>query len=72
MKTFLANKIGIDAATISKNDIIEWLDAGKISLSTSMQVQNFINNVESYLYNPFAEKQPMYMVYQEAEDIVQN
>jgi BatD DUF11 like domain len=67
---FMLYKTGLDKSTSTKKNIVDWLDENKVSVVTANQYQQLINELETYLYNPFAQKKAMQEMYNTARDLV--
>ncbi len=71
LKSYLSKKLNLPIETINKKNITEQLDKKNISINTSIQLQQVMNNIELQLYAPFAEKEKMQELYNNAADIMQ-
>lgn len=71
LKSYLSKKLQLPMETINKKIIIEKLDKKNISVDTSIQLQELMNNIELQLYTPFAEKEKMQGLYNSTADIIQ-
>jgi BatD DUF11 like domain len=71
LKKYLSKKLQLPIETITKKSIAEQLDKKNISVSTAVQLQQIMNEVEMQLYAPFAEKEKMQELYDGTADIIQ-
>jgi hypothetical protein len=71
LKTYLSKKLKLPIQTINKKNIIEELDKKNITVNTSIQLQQVLNDIELQLYTPFPEKEKMQELYNAADDIIQ-
>ena len=70
LRQFLAMQLSVSVETINKKRISEELDKKGISVNTSLQVQQLLNDIEWQLYTPFAGEDKMDTMYQTAITIV--
>ena len=70
-KHYLSKKLNLSIETINKKSIIEELDKKNITVNTSLQLQQVLNDIELQLYAPFAEKEKMQELYDRAAEIIQ-
>jgi hypothetical protein len=59
LKKYLSKKLNLPVETINKKSITEQLDKKSVSVNTSIQLQQVMNDIELQLYAPFAEKEKM-------------
>ena len=71
LKNYLSKKLRLPIETINKKNIIEELDKKNITVNTSIQLQQVLNDIELQLYTPFPEKEKMQGLYNAADDIIQ-
>jgi BatD DUF11 like domain len=64
LKEFMIFKTGIDKANFNTTTVTAWLAENKINTITCNQYKELATALEMYLYNPFAEKMPMEMMYE--------
>ena len=70
LRRFLATQLSVPIETINKKRIAEELDKKGVAVSTSLQVQQLLNEVEWQLYTPFTDENKMQEMYQAANTIV--
>ncbi|MEY2918035.1 MAG: hypothetical protein RIS73_1749, partial [Bacteroidota bacterium] len=70
-KDYLSKKLNLPIETINKKSIIEELDKKNITVNTSLQLQQVLNDIELQLYAPFAEKEKMQELYDRVADFIQ-
>ena len=70
IRQFLATQLTVSIETINKKRISEELDKKGISVTTSLQVQQLLNDIEWQLYTPFTDEDKMDTMYQAAITIV--
>ena len=70
LRQFLATQLGVPVETINKKRIAEALDSKGVTISTSLQVQQLLNDIEWQLYTPFVDENKMEEMYQAANTIV--
>jgi hypothetical protein len=71
LKSYLSRKLNLPIETINKKSITEQLDKKNISINTSIQLQQVMNEVELQLYAPFAEKEKMQELFNGTAAIIQ-
>ncbi len=71
LKKYLSKKLQLPIETITKKSIAEQLDNKNITVHTSVQLQQIINDIEMQLYTPFAEKEKMQELYDNTAAIIQ-
>lgn len=71
LKEFIAFKTGLTAATLNKKAIADWFDENKINYSLQNKWQVYLNEVDDYLYNPFANKKPMQTMYENGAELIE-
>ena len=69
LRVLLANKFQLPLATINKKRIAEEADKKGVSVYTSLQIQQLLDDVEWQLYTPFAEEDKMQAMYDTANAI---
>lgn len=70
LRQFLAAQLSVPVETINKKRIAEELDKKGVAVTTSLQIQQLLNDVEWQLYTPFADENKMQDMYQAANTIV--
>jgi hypothetical protein len=70
LRQFLAGQLAVPVETINKKGIAEELDKKGVAVSTSLQIQQLLNDVEWQLYTPFSNEDKMQEMYQAANTIV--
>lgn len=70
LRQFLARRLSVPMETINKKSIADELDKKGIAVSTSLQVQQLLNDIEWQLYTPFTDENKMQEMYQAATNIV--
>ena len=70
LRQFLATQLAVPLETINKKRIAEALDSKGVTISTSLQVQQLLNDIEWQLYTPFVDENKMEEMYQAANTIV--
>ncbi len=70
LKTYLSKKLQLPAQTINKKSIAEQLDKKNITVATTIQLQQLMNDIELQLYTPFAEKEKMQQLYEATDEII--
>lgn len=70
IRIFLAERLKVPVETINKKRIAEELDKKGIAVSTSLQVQQLLNDIEWQLYTPYANGNKMQEMYQTANTII--
>ncbi len=70
LRRFLADQLAVPVETINKKGIAEELDKKGVAVSTSLQIQQLLNDVEWQLYTPFDNENKMQEMYQVANTIV--
>jgi len=71
LKSYLSKKLNLPVQTINKKSITEELDKKNITVNTSLQLQQILNDIERQLYTPFAEKEKMQQLYDNTAGIIQ-
>lgn len=71
LKNYLAKKLHLPLETINKKNIVEALDQKNIAVSTSIQLQQIMNEIELQLYTPFAQNEKMQQLYNDTATIIQ-
>jgi len=72
MHNFLAAQLQVPTSLINKKNIGEELDKNNIPFTTSLQIQQLLNEIELQLYTPFAEENKMEEMYALAKNIVRD
>ena len=70
LRQFLATQLGVPIETINKKRIAEALDSKGVTISTSLHIQQLLNDIEWQLYTPFVDENKMEEMYQAANTIV--
>ena len=71
LRKFLADKFQIPLASINKKTIAAEADKKGVSIYTSSQIQQLLDDIEWQLYTPFAAEDKMMDMYNNADAIVQ-
>jgi hypothetical protein len=71
LKSYLSKKLNLPVETINKKSIAEQLDKKSVSVNTSIQLQQVVNDIELQLYAPFAEKEKMQELFDGAAAIIE-
>jgi BatD DUF11 like domain len=71
LKSYLSKKLNLSVETINKKSIAEQLDKKSVSVNTSIQLQQVVNDIELQLYAPFAEKEKMQELFDGAAAIIE-
>jgi hypothetical protein len=71
LKDYLSKKFSIRAEELNRKNIAGQLDAKGISIETSVQLQELIEEIELHLYTPLADNEKMKDIYERAHDLVQ-
>jgi hypothetical protein len=69
-RKYLACKLQIPLATLNKKSIAEEADQKGVSFTTSLQIQQLLDEIEWQLYTPFAEEEKMEAMFGKADSIV--
>lgn len=70
LRQFLAVKLQVPVETINKKRIAEELDKKGVAVTTSLQIQQLLHDIEWQLYTPFTDENKMQEMYQAANNIV--
>ncbi|MEP7109482.1 MAG: BatD family protein [Ferruginibacter sp.] len=70
LRKYLADKLQITLATINKKRIAEEADKKGVTVYTSLQIQQLLDDIEWQLYTPFAAEDKMQDMYNSADAIV--
>jgi len=70
LRQFLATQLSVPVEIINGKKIAEELDKKGVAVSTSLQVQQLLNDVEWQLYTPFTAENKMPEMYRAADRIV--
>ena len=70
IRIFLAERLAVPVETINKKRIAEELDKKGVTVTTSLQIQQLLNDIEWQLYTPYADETKMQEMYQTAITIV--
>lgn len=70
LRQFLATQLSVPVEIINGKKIAEELDKKGVAVSTSLQVQQLLNDVEWQLYTPFTAENKMPEMYRAANKIV--
>jgi len=70
-KKYLAGKFSIPPEMFNRKNISEHLDKKGVSLQTSIQLQQLMDEIEWQLYTPYAETEKMKDIYERANEIIQ-
>lgn len=70
LRQFLSAQLEVPIETINKKRIAEELDKKGVAVSTSLQIQQLLNDIEWQLYTPFVDGDKMQDMYQTANTIV--
>jgi hypothetical protein len=70
MRKFLADKFQIPLSTLNKKSIAEEADRSGVAVSTSLQIQQLLDDIEWQLYTPFAEENKMEEMFNNADAVV--
>ncbi len=71
LKDYLSKKFSISAEELNRKNIAGQLDAKGISIETSVQLQELIDEIELHVYTPLADNEKMKDMYERAHDLVQ-
>lgn len=71
LKEYLADLLQRPVATLNKKTITDELDKKNVSTGTVIQLQQLLNSIEMQLYAPFAEKEKMHQLYNEAAELTE-
>jgi BatD DUF11 like domain len=71
LKSYLSKKLNLPVETINKKSITEQLDKKSVSVNTSIQLQQVMNDIELQLYAPFAEKEKMQELFDSTKVIME-
>ena len=71
LKDYLSKKFSIRAEELNRKNIAGQLDAKGISIETSVQLQQLIEEIELHLYTPLADNEKMKDMYDRAHGLVQ-
>lgn len=72
LNEFILYTTGLDKANFTINQIDFWLNENKINVNIINQYKEVATALEMYLYNPFAEKMPMGIMYEKGVAIVRS
>lgn len=72
LNEFILYTTGLDKANFTINQIDFWLNENKINVNIINQYKEVATAFEMYLYNPFAEKMPMGIMYEKGVAIVRS
>lgn len=70
IRSFLAERLAVSIETINKKRIAEELDKKGVTVTTSLQIQQLLNDIEWQLYTPYTDENKMQEMYQTANTIV--
>jgi hypothetical protein len=70
MRKFLADKFQMPLSTLNKKSIAEEADRRGVAVSTSLQIQQLLDDIEWQLYTPFAEENKMEEIFSAADAVV--
>jgi hypothetical protein len=70
LRKFLADKLQIPLSTINKKRIAEEADRRGVSVDTSLQIQQLMDDIEWQLYTPFASEDKMEEMFNKADTII--
>ncbi len=70
IRNFLAERLAVSVETINKKRIAEELDEKGVPVTTSLQIQQLLNDIEWQLYTPYTDENKMQEMYQTANTIV--
>jgi hypothetical protein len=70
LKSFLASKLQLHAEATNRKNIADALDKTNLPLSSSLQLQQLLDEIEWELYTPFADTGKMQDVYERANRAV--
>lgn len=70
LRQFLTAQLSVSVETINKKRIAEELDKKGVAFTTSLQIQQLLDDIEWQLYTPFADENKMLEMYQTANTIV--
>lgn len=71
LKDYLSDILKLPAATLTKKIIAEELDRKNVSTTTVIKLQDVMNDIELQLYTPFADREKMKELYDEAAATLQ-
>lgn len=71
LKQYLADKLQLPVETINKRSIGEQLDKKEIAVTTTLQLQQVLNDIELQLYTPFSTDDKRQELYDSAATIIQ-
>lgn len=69
-RKFLADKLELPVETINKKKIAEAADKKSIPVSTCLQIQHLLDDIEWQLYTPFSDQDKMQEMYNTADAVV--
>ncbi len=69
-RKYLAFKLQIPLSTLNKKSIAEEADNKAVAFTTSLQIQQLLDEIEWQLYTPFAEEDKMEAMFSKASEIV--
>lgn len=72
LNEFILYTTGLDKANFTINQIDFWLNENKINVNIINQYKEVATALEMYLYNPFAEKMPMGIMYEKGVAIIRS
>lgn len=70
LRQFLAARLQVPVETINKKRMAEELDKKGVAVTTSLQIQQLLYDIEWQLYTPFTDENKMQEMYQAANTIV--
>ncbi|MEP7236699.1 MAG: BatD family protein [Ferruginibacter sp.] len=71
LKKYLSKKLSIPAEELNRKNIAEKMDAKGISIETSVQVQELIDEIQWQLYTPLVDNEKMKGMYDKANNLIQ-
>ncbi len=72
LKEFMLYKTGLAKANFNTTTVTAWLAENEKNTDTINQYKELATALEMYLYNPFAEKMPMEMMYEKGVAIIRS
>ncbi len=71
LKNYLANKLHLPAQTITKKNIAEAMDKKNMTVTTAVNLQQLLSEIELQLYTPFAQQEKMETLYEQTVSMIQ-
>ncbi len=71
LKTWLANKLSVNANVVNSNSIVFIMDKKGIANDIVLKLQELMQQIEWQLYTPFERNEKMNELYREAQELVQ-